>query len=83
MKKNRRAIQWLFEQLPGLVSGGVLSDESAQKLKGHYGEPAAVDTRRTSRDLPGLKAFSRNDRTMITTSKQKSGMLIGIKTPSV
>jgi len=41
MKKNRRAIQWLFEQLPGLVSGGVLSDESAQKLKGHYGEPAA------------------------------------------
>jgi len=41
MKKNRRAIQWLFEQLPGLVSGGVLSDESAQKLKGHYGEPVA------------------------------------------
>jgi len=32
MKKNRRAIQWFFEQLPGLVSGGVLSDESAQKL---------------------------------------------------
>ena len=41
MKKNRRAIQWLFEELPDLVSGGVLSDESAQKLRAHYGEPAA------------------------------------------
>lgn len=54
MKKNRREIQWLFEQLPDLVSGGVLSDESAQKLKAHYGEPAAVDTRRTMLTLFGI-----------------------------
>lgn len=42
---ERRAIRWLYEQLPGLVAKNVLTEESADALRSHYG-PQAVPARR-------------------------------------
>ncbi|HUJ09639.1 MAG TPA: DUF2157 domain-containing protein [Verrucomicrobiae bacterium] len=39
--KNRKYVAWLYEQLPGLVSEGVLPTESADALRRHFGEAAA------------------------------------------
>ncbi len=35
---NKKAVQWLYQELPDLVSKGVLPQEAADKLRGHYGE---------------------------------------------
>lgn len=37
-KGNRRGVAWLYAELPQLVSSGVLSEETAQALRTHYGE---------------------------------------------
>jgi len=39
---NKKAIQWLYGELPGLVSRGVLPSDAAERLYAHYGpvEPA-------------------------------------------
>lgn len=39
---NKKAIQWLYEELPGLVARGVLTPDSGERLRAHYGpvEPA-------------------------------------------
>jgi uncharacterized membrane protein len=35
---NRTHLQWLYEELPRLIQAGVLSDDSADRLRAHYGE---------------------------------------------
>jgi uncharacterized membrane protein len=39
MSTNRKGWRWLYGELPGLVSAGVLAPEVAERLKAHYGEP--------------------------------------------
>ncbi len=39
MASNRKGWRWLHGELPVLVSAGVLTPESAERLKAHYGEP--------------------------------------------
>ncbi|MBF0486215.1 MAG: DUF2157 domain-containing protein [Candidatus Omnitrophica bacterium] len=39
---NKKMVQWLYQELPGLVSNGVISEESAHKLREHYGEIKSV-----------------------------------------
>jgi uncharacterized membrane protein len=34
---KQRYVQWLYGELPGLVAGGVLSEEGADRLRAHYG----------------------------------------------
>ena len=53
-EKNKRAIKWLYQELPALVSGGVLSAEDAQKLRDYYGETKTVDTKRTILTIFGI-----------------------------
>lgn len=35
---NVKALRWLYQELPGLVAKGVLAEETAAKIKEHYGE---------------------------------------------
>jgi len=42
---NERPVAWLYDELPGLVSMGILSADDADRLRQHYG-PVAVETRR-------------------------------------
>jgi hypothetical protein len=39
---SQRGVRWLYEELPGLVETGVLSQDTADRLRGHYGTPAPV-----------------------------------------
>jgi len=34
---NKKAIQWLYGELPSLVSQGVLTPDSGDRLRAHYG----------------------------------------------
>lgn len=34
---NKKAVEWLYRELPGLVDKGVIPAESAERLKQHYG----------------------------------------------
>jgi len=38
---NKQHVQWLYEELPGLVGKGVLPAEVAERIRRHYGEPDA------------------------------------------
>ncbi len=40
---NIKAVQWLYQELPGLVSKGVLAQSAADKLHEHYGEIRGAD----------------------------------------
>ncbi len=40
---NRKMVQWLYQQLPELVSKGVLSQASADGLRAHYGDAKGMD----------------------------------------
>jgi uncharacterized membrane protein len=40
---NKKAIQWLYQELPDLVSKVVLTQEAADKLRNHYGEIKSVN----------------------------------------
>lgn len=42
---NTKAVQWLYKELPELVSQGVLSSESSDNLHKHYGEVKPADKR--------------------------------------
>lgn len=33
---NKKAVEWLYSELPGLVEKGILSPDSAERLKTHY-----------------------------------------------
>lgn len=46
MKKNKKGIRWLYEELPTLVSSGVLSGESSEKLRQYYGNIKGIDSRK-------------------------------------
>lgn len=43
---SRKAIRWLYGELPGLVDRGVLSPESAEALRRHYGPVPESNTSR-------------------------------------
>ena len=40
---NKKAVQWLYQELPDLVNKGVLQQEAAEKLRSHYGEIKGAD----------------------------------------
>jgi len=35
--RNQKAIKWLYQQLPLLIENGVIQDETAEKIKQHFG----------------------------------------------
>ena len=36
--KNQKAIRWLYQQLPSLIEKGVIQDETAEKIRQHFGD---------------------------------------------
>jgi len=40
---NKKAVQWLYKELPDLVSKGVLAQPAADRLREHYGDIKSVD----------------------------------------
>ena len=42
-RMNKKAVRWLYQELPRLVAQGVLAEESAVKLRQYYGDVKAVD----------------------------------------
>ncbi|MDD5681465.1 MAG: DUF2157 domain-containing protein [Candidatus Omnitrophica bacterium] len=40
---NKKAVQWLYQELPDLIRKGILPQEAANKLREHYGEIKTVD----------------------------------------
>ncbi|HEY6162003.1 MAG TPA: DUF2157 domain-containing protein [Bacteroidia bacterium] len=38
--KDQKEIKWLYKELPALIDKGVLSEESATKIRSHYGQPS-------------------------------------------
>ncbi|HWR43018.1 DUF2157 domain-containing protein [Sporomusa sp.] len=34
---NKKAVEWLYQQLPELVAKGIITAESAERIKNHYG----------------------------------------------
>ena len=44
---DKKAIAWLYDQLPELVDKGIISAESAERLKKHYGSVKATTGTRT------------------------------------
>lgn len=51
---RKRNVQWLYEELPGLVGQGVVSAETAERLRQHYGAVEAVGSRRWAIILFGI-----------------------------
>lgn len=51
---NKKAVQWLYRELPGLIEKGILTPEAAENLRHYYGPPDAVQERRTVLLLFGL-----------------------------
>ncbi len=43
MSRNKKAIRWLYEELPGLVDKGIIPAESEEKIRAHYGKVARID----------------------------------------
>jgi len=44
--KQKKAVRWLYDQLPELVSQGVLSPQNAEDLQRHYGDASGASGRR-------------------------------------
>jgi len=40
---NTKAVQWLYQELPDLVTKGVITEAAANNLRGHYGEVKTAD----------------------------------------
>ncbi|MFZ2603814.1 MAG: DUF2157 domain-containing protein, partial [Candidatus Omnitrophota bacterium] len=40
---NKKAVQWLYQELPDLVSKGILQQEAADKLRNHYEKIKSAD----------------------------------------
>ncbi|MDD5526612.1 MAG: DUF2157 domain-containing protein [Candidatus Omnitrophica bacterium] len=40
---NTKAVQWLYQELPDLVTKGVITEAAANNLRGHYGEVKTSD----------------------------------------
>ncbi len=43
MKKDKKALRWLYGEIPELVAKGILSEDAASKLKEYYGEVKNAD----------------------------------------
>ena len=39
---SKMAIKWLYQELPGLIAKGILTQEVADKIRGYYGEVKSV-----------------------------------------
>ena len=46
-----KAVAWLYEELPGLVTSGVITNDTAERLKAHYGPINAPARGRVARML--------------------------------
>lgn len=44
---NKKAVEWLYRELPELISKGILTPETAEQLKKHYGPVEATTGTRT------------------------------------
>jgi len=44
---GKKAIQWLYQELPGLVARGILAQEAADRLRQYYGEVKSVSKKWT------------------------------------
>lgn len=44
---SKKAVEWLYRELPGLVEKGILTPETAENLRHHYGAPDVTPGRRT------------------------------------
>ncbi len=42
---SKRCVQWLYRELPGLVRQGVVSDDTADRLRRHYGDAGGLSGR--------------------------------------
>jgi uncharacterized membrane protein len=42
---DKRALRWVYQELPELVSQGVVPPEVAQRIQEHYGDPEAAGSR--------------------------------------
>ena len=51
---NKKAIQWLYSEMPRLISAGILSAETAEELRNHYGEPESISKRRIALAFFGI-----------------------------
>ena len=40
---NKKSLQWLYQELPDLVSKGILTQAAADSVRGHYGEGKTAD----------------------------------------
>ena len=40
---NKKAVQWLYQELPDLVGKGIITQATADSVRGHYGEVKAAD----------------------------------------
>lgn len=45
---NTRNVQWLYGELPDLVAAGVLSQESAERIRSHYGPVKSISAARAA-----------------------------------
>jgi len=43
---GNRGVRWLYRELPALVNRGVITEETASRLRAHYGEPRQVSVAR-------------------------------------
>lgn len=51
---RNRGIRWLYDELPELVSRGVITEDTASRLRAHYGEPRRVSVARIGVILCGV-----------------------------
>jgi len=51
---GQRNIRWLYGELPGLVDGGVVSEDTAARLRDHYGPAEGVSASRLAVVLCGV-----------------------------
>lgn len=51
---NKKAVAWLYKELPGLAAKGVISQDTAEKIKAHYGPVEDKQSSRTFLLLFGI-----------------------------
>lgn len=51
---NKKALRWLYQELPELVGGGVISADAARKIREHYGEVEKGGGRRIALTVCGI-----------------------------
>ncbi len=51
---DKKGLNWLYGELPGLVSKGILSGDAAVRIRGHYGEVPKTDTSKIALMIFGI-----------------------------